>query len=103
MRLLELDDLTSSYTNAHPEAGFFVRLPRSSRLQLRCRGRITRHSDKAPIWATRRPFADATAGNAFRYCRISLSLFTYWEEGSPPRPSPARSSAQTDQAFILRS
>jgi hypothetical protein len=54
MRLLELDDLTSSYTKAHPEAGFFLRLPRSSRLQLRCRGRITRHSDKAPIWATRR-------------------------------------------------
>ena len=33
----------TSYTNARPEAGLFVRLPRSSRLQLKCRGRITRH------------------------------------------------------------
>ena len=33
MRLLQLDDLLTSYTNARPEAGLFVRLPRSSRLQ----------------------------------------------------------------------
>jgi hypothetical protein len=47
MRLLQLDDLTTSYTNARPEAGLFVRLPRSSRLQLRCRGRIKGDSYKA--------------------------------------------------------
>jgi len=39
MRLLQLDDLMTSYTNTCPEAGLFVRLPRSSRLRLRCRGR----------------------------------------------------------------
>jgi len=45
--LLQLDDLMTSYTNARSEAGLFVRLPRSSRLRLRCRGRITRHSENA--------------------------------------------------------
>jgi hypothetical protein len=45
MRLLQLDDLMTSYTNARPEAGLFVRLPRSSRLHLRCRERITRDPD----------------------------------------------------------
>ena len=34
-----VDDLMTSYTNTCPEAGLFVRLPRSSRLRLRCRGR----------------------------------------------------------------
>ena len=67
MRLLRLDDLMTSYTNARPEAGLLVvdldlvvprllpirsfyvgqRLPRSSRLQLRCRGRITSHPESA--------------------------------------------------------
>jgi hypothetical protein len=31
MRLLQLDDLMTSYTNVRPEAGLFARLPRSSR------------------------------------------------------------------------
>src|SRR6185436_1041717 len=54
MRLLQLDDLMTSYTKARPEAGLFVRLPRSSRLQLRCRGRITRHSDPGRVaWVAR--------------------------------------------------
>jgi hypothetical protein len=30
--IAQLDDLTTSYTNARPEAGLFVRLPTSSRL-----------------------------------------------------------------------
>jgi len=38
MRLLQLDDLMTSYTNTWPETGLFVRLPRSSRPRLRCRG-----------------------------------------------------------------
>ncbi len=46
MRLLQLDDLTTSYTNARPEAGLFVRFPRSSRVRLRPRVRMTRNSEK---------------------------------------------------------
>ena len=44
MRLLQLDDLMTSYINPRPEAGLFVHLPRSSRLQLRCSTRMTHHS-----------------------------------------------------------
>jgi hypothetical protein len=41
----------TSYTNARPEAGLFVRLPRPSRLRLRCHGQITRHSENVPLRA----------------------------------------------------
>jgi hypothetical protein len=45
MRLLQLNDLMTYYTNARPEAGLFVRFTEVFAVAIEMR--ITRHSEKA--------------------------------------------------------
>jgi hypothetical protein len=59
MRLLQLDDLLTPYTSARPEASLFLRLPRSSRLQLRCGERTNEKLTWRRLgWTVNFPFAE---------------------------------------------
>ena len=66
----------TSYTNTCPEAGLFLRLPRFSRLRLRCRGRTASRSllalvgNRAALWTECRQ----TGPLPFRPARIAASV-----------------------------
>jgi len=69
MRLLQLDDLMTSYTNTCPETGLFVRLSRPSWLRLRCRGRTASRTLLALVWNRAALWTECGRFSPIRYRR----------------------------------